>query len=244
MNTKKPNKTYTTFRQIHGFDGTVQSYQTEEIFSTKTKQNQNVKILKLSGGIGLCLELNGDLMALQCNEDFLHSQMVRLGISNLNAKPRNITILGGADGGVLKHCLKRKPYSVKVLELDKEMIQICQKHLPHISEGAFDDKRVKIIHGDAFDTIKKIRKSSQHLIFIDMADSAVDESCQVFGPRSNDLLSNIKICLKDGGVVLAQASAYQQQILSIFKKYFEKSYGWTDNFDLRHANSFVYAIKH
>ena len=163
MNTKKPNKTYTTFRQIHGFDGTVQSYQTEEIFSTKTRQNQNVRILKLSGGVGLCLELNDDLMALQCNEDFLHGQMVKLAVSNLNAKPRNITILGGADGGVLKHCLKRKPYSVKVLELDKEMIQICQKHLPHISEGAFNDKRVKIIHGDAFNTIKKIRKSKNLL---------------------------------------------------------------------------------
>ena len=238
-----PNKTYTTFRQIHGFDGTVQSYQTEEIFSTKTKQNQNVKILKLSGGVGLCLELNGDLMALQCNEDFLHNQMVKLGISNLNAKPRNITILGGADGGVLKHCLKHKPQSVKVLELDKEIIQICQKHLPHISENAFSDKRVKIIYGDAFDTIKRIRKNSQHLIFVDMADMASDTNSQVFGPRADDLLSNIKGCLKDSAVVLAQASGCQQQILSIFKKYFEKSYGWTDNFELQHANSFVYAIK-
>ena len=236
-------KTYTTFRQIHGFDGVIQSYQTEEIFSTKTKQNQNVKILKLSGGIGLCLELNDDLMALQCNEDSLHGQMVKLAVSNLNAKPRNITILGGADGGVLKHCLKHRPLSVKVLELDKEMVQICQKYLPHISENAFSDKKVKIIYGDAFNTIKKIRKNSQHLIFIDMADMAVDESGQVFGSRSNDLLSNIKRCLKDGGVVVSQASAHQQKILSVFKKYFEKSHGWTDNFELRHANSFVYAIK-
>jgi len=237
------NKTYTTFRQIHGFDGTVQSYQTEEIFSTKTKHNQNVKILKLSGGVGLCLELNDDLMALQCNEDSLHSQMIKLGASNLNTKPRNITILGGADGGVLKQCLKLKPRSVKVLELDEEMIQICREYLPHISRGSFNDKRIKIIYGDAFDTIKKIRKNSQHLIFIDMADTAVDIASQVFGPRSNDLLSNIKRCLKDGGVVVSQASAHQQKILSVFKKYFEKSYGWTDNFELQHANSFVYGIK-
>ena len=106
-----------------------------------------------------------------------------------------------------------------------------------------DYKSVKIIYGDAFNTIKKIRRNSQHLLFIDMADSATNNQGQTFGPRENDLFSNIKRCLKDGGVVVAQASAYQQQILSIFKKYFEKSYGWTDNFELQHANSFVYGIK-
>lgn len=243
MNTKGLNKTYTTFRQIHGFDGTVESYQTEEILCKKTKQNQNIKVLKLSKGVGLCLELNDDLMALQCNEDFLHGEMVKLGTSNLNAKARNITILGGGDGGVLKHCLKLNPRSVKVLELDRDVVRICQKYLPHISEGAFENPRTKMIYGDAFETIKKIRKDSQHLIFVDMADAATDKSDQIFGPRSNELFLNIKKCLKKGGVVIAQASAYQKETLSTFKKHFEKSYGWTDSFELQHANSFVYAIK-
>ena len=243
MNTKGLNKTYTTFRQIHGFGGAVESYQTEEIFSTKTKQNQNVKILKLSNGVGLCLELNDDLMALQCNEDFLHGEMVKLGVSNLNTKARNITVLGGGDGGVLKHCLKLNPRSVKVLELDRDVVRVCQKHLPHISEGAFKNPRTKMIYGDAFETIKKIRKDSQHLIFIDMADVSVEKSDQIFGPKSDELFLNIKKCLKKGGVAVAQASAYQKETLSAFKKHFEKSYGWTDSFELQHANSFVYAIK-
>ena len=76
-----------------------------------------------------------------------------------------------------------------------------------------------------------------------MADTAAEESNQVFGPRSNELFSNMKRCLKERGVVVAQASAYQKETLSIFKKYFEKSYGWTDSFELQHANSFVYGIK-
>ena len=243
MNTKELNKTYTTFRQIHGFGGTVESYRTEEIFCTKTKQNQNVKILKLSNGVGLCLELNDDLMALQCNEDFLHGQMVKLGASNLNGKARNITVLGGGDGGILKHCLKLNPRSVKVLELDQDVVRICQKHLPHVSCGAFKNPRTKMIYGDAFKTIKKIRKDSQHLIFVDMADAAAEKGDQIFGPRSNELFLNIKKCLKEGGVAVAQASAYQEETLSTFKKHFKKSYGWTDSFELQHANSFVYGIK-
>ena len=186
MNTKELNKTYTTFRQIHGIGGIVQSYLTEEIFRAKTKQNQNVKILKLSNGVGLCLELNGDLMALQCNEDFLHSQMVKLGVSNLNGKARNITVLGGGDGGILKHCLKLNPRSVKVLELDQDVVRICQKHLSHISSGAFKNTRTKMIYGDAFKTIKKIRKNYQHLIFVDMADTAVEKINHHFGPRSEE----------------------------------------------------------
>ena len=229
--------------QVHGFGSSVKSYKVEEIISTKTKRKQNVKVLKLSGGVGLCLEINDDLMALQCNEGFLHNQMVELGRSNTNAKRPNITILGGGDGGILKSCLNLNPRSVKLLELDDEIIKICQKYLPHISKNAFKDKRVKTILGDAFDNIKKIRRNSQDLIFVDMADAAVTEDNQVFGPRSDILLLNIKKCLKENGVVVAQASGYQQQTLSTFKKYFENTYGWTDSFNLQHANSFVYAIK-
>ena len=243
MNVVNQNKSYTTFRRIHGFDTDFKSYKTEEILSITTKQNQNVKILKLSNGVGLCLELNDDLMALECNEEFLHQQMVKLGVSNLNARPRNITILGGGDGGILKHCLRLKPRSVKVLELEKDIVEICQKYLPHISEGAFNNPKTKMVYGDAFKTVKKIRTNSQHLILVDMADAATDDENKVIGSRSKDLFLNINRCLKDGGVVVAQASGYQKETLSTFKKYFKKSYGWTDNFNLEQANSFVYGIK-
>ena len=126
---------------------------------------KRVKILKVSDGVGLCLEINDDLMALEVNQDFLHEQMVKLGVSNLNTKPRNIVVLGGGDGGILKHCLKVKPRSVKVLELEEEMVQICKKYLPHISEGAFEDSKAKMIYGNAFDTIKKNKKKLSTFIF-------------------------------------------------------------------------------
>ena len=243
MNAKKPNNTYTTYRRIHGFNQEFRSYETQELFVKVTKQNQKVRILNISDGVGLCLEINDDVMALQCNEDFLHKQMVHLGFSNLNAKRPNITILGGGDGGVLKHCLNINPKSVKLLEIDEEIINICRKYLPHISENSFDDTRVKIIIGNAFETVKKIRKNTQHLVFVDMADPASEQDNRVFGENSKSLLTNIDNCLKVGGIVVAQASAFQQQTLTCFKKFFKKTYGWTDNFDLQNANSFVYAIK-
>ena len=243
MKVKNSNNIYKSFRRIHGFEGEFRSYTTQEIFATQTPKNQTVKILKLSDGIGLCLEINDDLMALEVNQDFLHKQMVKLGASNLNIKARNIVILGGGDGGILKHCLKLKPRSVKVLELEEEMVQICKKYLPHISEGAFEDSRTKMIYGNAFNTIKKIRRNSQHLFFIDMADCASDDDNQIFGKKYESLFSNINRCLKDGGVVVCQASGHQKEILSTFKKFFKNSYGWTDSFELQHANSFVYAIK-
>ena len=245
MNAKSPNKTYTSFEnlKIHGRDSDFRTYEIEEVFSTQSQKGQDIKILKLSNDVGLCLSLNDDLMALQCNQDFLHKHMVQLGASNLKHHARNITILGGGDGGVLKQCLKLKPRTIKLLELDKEVVSICKKYLPHISEGSLEHDKVKIIYGDAFETIKKVRKNSQHLVFIDMADAATIESNQVFGSKSDNLFLSIKRCLKDDGVVVAQASVSQQKVLSAFKKYFKHSYGWTDNFDLNSANSFVYAIK-
>jgi|TARA_B100000287_G_C20608382_1_gene771051 spermidine synthase len=242
MRDGKQNKTR-SYLKIHGFDNECRSYDIQEIHSRTSKAGQQIRIVKLSNNVGKCLELNDDLMALQCNADFLHDQMVHLATSNLNTKRPNIAILGGGDGGLLKSCLKINPRSIKLLELDQEVITVSKKYLSHLSKGSFKDERVKIIIGDAFENIKKLRKNSQHIIFIDLVDSAVEEESQVFGSRSKQLFNQINRCLKDDGVIVCQASPYQKEVLNTFKKYFKKSYGWTDNFDLDSANSFVYAIK-
>mgnify|MGYP001176224112 CR=1 FL=1 len=242
MKDGKLKKTY-SYLKIHGFDSDYKSYDIEEIHSRKSKVGQEIRILKLSNNVGKCLELNDDLMALQCNADFLHGQMVHLAKSNLNARKPNITILGGGDGGLLKQSLKINPRSIKLLELDQEVINVCKKHLPHLSKGAFKDERVKILIGDAFENISKLRKNSQHIIFIDLVDSAVKEESKVFGNRSNQLFKQIKRCLKDSGIIVCQASPYQNKVFNTFKKHFKKVYGWTDDFDLNSANSFVYAVK-
>ena len=100
MRDGKLNKTR-SYLKIHGFDAECRSYDIEEIHSRRTKVGQQIRIVKLSNNVGKCLELNDDLMALQCNADFLHDQMVHLATSNLNTKRPNITILGGGDGGLL-----------------------------------------------------------------------------------------------------------------------------------------------
>ena len=229
--------------RLRGFNEKLKSLEVEVRSRFKTKLGQIAEIVNVSDW-GLCLRLNGDLMAIEKNENCLHQSMVRLGSGNLDQQPEFITILGGGDGGVLKHCLRLNPKSITQLELDSEIVDICKQHLPHISEGAFDDPRVKTIWGDAFINIEGIDSDSQNMVLVDMTDGgALNENNMVFGPRENHLLLNIKRILSDGGTVVCQASEKPQDVLEIFKKYFNKSYGWVDSFNLPNANCYVYSIK-
>ena len=229
--------------KLRGFNEKSEKRKVEVCFYSETSLGQIVEIVNVSGW-GLCLRLNGDIMAVEKNQDSLHQIMVVLASQNLSNNPREITILGGGDGGVLKHCLRLNPDFVNILELDPQVIAACRKHLPHISEGSFDDNRVRLIIGDAFkNIIHHIQDDSQDMIFVDMTDAgAASENSQVFGPRGDILFSNIKRILKDKGVVVCQASEQPQEILKIFKKYFNKSYCWSDSFEIHDANCYVYCI--
>lgn len=60
----------------------------------------------------------------------------------------NVAILGGGDGGVLYELLKHNPQKVTLVDIDKEVIAACERHLRSVCYDAFDDERVEIINDD------------------------------------------------------------------------------------------------
>lgn len=77
-------------------------------------------------------------------DEFIYHEMITHPVLFSHPKPRNILIIGGGDGGVLREVLKHKVRKVDLVEIDKEIINLSKKYLKFVCKNSFSDKRVKI----------------------------------------------------------------------------------------------------
>ena len=75
--------------------------------------------------------------------------------------PRRVAIIGGGEGATLREVLKHRTVEeAVVLEIDRELVDICREHMPEWSDCAdvggsdapscFDDSRARLVFTDAF----------------------------------------------------------------------------------------------
>jgi len=129
---------------------------------------QNLKIYKTER-FGNLLLLDGAIQTTE-KDEFIYHEMLTHTVMLLHPEPREVLIIGGGDGGILKEVLKYK--SVKrahLVEIDERVIEISKKYLKNICQKAFQDKRVKIIIEDGAKFIKETSEKFD-IIIIDSPD--------------------------------------------------------------------------
>jgi spermidine synthase len=81
-----------------------------------------------------------------------------------------VFIAGGGEGATLREVLFHKTVRRAVMiDIDPEVIAICQKYLPEYPQGAFEDKRTELRHVDARDYLVK-SKETFDIIVIDLPE--------------------------------------------------------------------------
>jgi spermidine synthase len=59
--------------------------------------------------------------------------------------PRRVFVVGGGEGAPLREILKHRSVKQALLvDIDSEVVDLCRRHLPEMSAGAFDDARVRV----------------------------------------------------------------------------------------------------
>ncbi len=87
-------------------------------------------------------------------------------------KPENVLILGGGDGGSLREVLRHPSVKKAVMvEIDGAVISACKKHMPSLSNGAFDDARAEIHVGDGRVFLEKTTEKFDAII-LDITEPA------------------------------------------------------------------------
>lgn len=108
---------------------------------------QAVDIVQLFG-YGKTLFLDGRLQVAQADEFFYHETIVHPTLIT-HPQPKKVLIIGGADGGAAREVLKHQPLKELILvEIDAELIKLCQKFLPEINKNAFKNPKLKIVRAE------------------------------------------------------------------------------------------------
>ena len=107
---------------------------------------QEVRIFE-NDRLGKVLALDRVVQTTEADEFFYHEMMTHVPLVSHGAVEK-VLIVGGADGGVLREVLRHPVSKVTIVDIDGELIDICRRHLPALSAGAFDDPRVEVIAAD------------------------------------------------------------------------------------------------
>lgn len=155
-----------------------------------------------AGDLGNMLLLDGVPQTCNFDETAYHEMLAHVPLLT-HPDPKDVLVVGGGDGGVVREALRHLEVDRVVLcEIDTEVVRTCKKHLPGIAEG-LDDDRVEVRIQDA---VEFMRGSQGQW------DAVIVDSSDPIGPAlalfDRPFYEDVHKALRPGGVVAAQMESY------------------------------------
>lgn len=168
-------------------------YSVKEKITSHQSKYQKIEIIR-TDEFGKVLLLD-DVTQVGEKDHFQYHELITHPAMCMVENPQDVLIIGGGDGGVDREILRHSVRKIDHIELDEEVVRLCREHLPSISEGAFDDKRVEVIINDG----RTFIENNRHLynaIIMDLTDP--------FGPAlklyTSEFFQKVKESLQQDGV--------------------------------------------
>lgn len=119
---------------------------------------------------GRVMVLDGVIQITE-GDEFVYQEMLTHVPLLAHGNAKNVLIIGAGDGGVLKRVLQHKDVEKAVMvEIDGEVIRLCQEHMPNIAGDAWTNPRAEVIVGDGIDYVRKAADNSFDVIIVDSTD--------------------------------------------------------------------------
>ncbi|MRG86241.1 polyamine aminopropyltransferase [Salinibacillus xinjiangensis] len=140
-----------------------------------------------------------DMVMTTKRDEFVYHEMVAHVPLFTHPSPKNVLVVGGGDGGVIREILKHPSVEKATLvEIDGKVIEYSKKYLPEIA-GSLDDPRVEVKVDDGFMHIAQSEKEY---------DVIMVDSTEPVGPAVNlftrGFYDGISKALKTDGIFIAQ----------------------------------------
>ncbi|MBT9148895.1 MAG: polyamine aminopropyltransferase [Dehalococcoidia bacterium] len=147
---------------------TIQQFAVKDILYFGRSKYQTVEVIE-TVSFGKCLILDGKIQSCEKDEFIYHEALVHPAMI-LHPNPETVFIAGGGEGATLREVLAHKTVKrVVMVDIDAEVIDICQRLLPAHQQGSFDDPRVELLHRDAREYLAETRERFD-VIIIDLPD--------------------------------------------------------------------------
>ncbi|QDP41694.1 polyamine aminopropyltransferase [Radiobacillus deserti] len=148
---------------------------------------------------GNMLTLDGMVMTTE-KDEFVYHEMVAHVPLFTHPSPKQVLVVGGGDGGVIREVLKHKTVEKATLvEIDGKVIEYSKKYLPSIAGELEGNPRVEVKVADGFMHIAESERAY---------DVIMVDSTEPVGPAVNlftkGFYAGISKALKDDGIFVAQ----------------------------------------
>lgn len=177
--------------------GQANALQVKEVLLHKKTDFQDLLVFE-SATWGKVLVLDGVIQITERDEMSYQEMMAHLPLFS-HAAPRDVLIIGGGDGGVLREVCKHDITQATLCDIDGGVIEASKQFFPTISVGLSHPK-AKVIVGDGVDFAAKAADNSYDVLIIDSSDP-VGPAEKLF---SKEFYLNAHRILRPGGVLCSQ----------------------------------------
>ena len=164
---------------------------------TKKSKFQRIDIFE-SKEFGRFLTLDGFMMLTEKDEFIYHEMIVHIPMAVKN-DAKKILVIGAGDGGTVRELVKYDSIErIDMVEIDKEVVDICREYLPKTA-CKLDDPRVNLYYEDG---LKFVRSKTNEY------DIVIVDSTDPFGPGEDlftrEFYGNCYNALKEDGILVNQ----------------------------------------
>ena len=194
----------------------IQLHSIEEVLYSGQTKFQSIEIIR-TGSFGKCLVLDGKIQSSEVDEFIYHEALVQPAMIT-HPCPETIFIAGGGEGATLREILSHNTVKRAVMvDIDEEVIALCQRFFPEYSQGAFQDKRTELHHTDARGYLAECGKAFD-IIIIDLTEPIEEGPAYLLYTQEFYQLARDR--LTTNGIISVQAgSASLNELLSFSSVY-------------------------
>jgi spermidine synthase len=119
---------------------------------------------------GRVMVLDGVIQITE-RDEFVYQEMLTHVPLLAHGAAKRVLIIGAGDGGVLRRVLQHRNVEQCVMvEIDGEVIRLCQEHMPDIAGDAWTNPRGQVIVGDGIDYVRQAEAGSFDVVIVDSTD--------------------------------------------------------------------------
>jgi spermidine synthase len=180
------------------YDALNQSFRIDKLYYEQKTNHQHLMIFH-NAFLGRVMTLDGVVQTTERDEFIYHEMMAHVPILAYGSA-RNVLIIGGGDGGMLREVAKHVSVkNITMVEIDHAVVEMAKTYLPNHSNGAFDDPRLDLVIADGMDFVRDTDKRF---------DVVISDSTDPIGPGevlfTEDFYAQCKRVLNPGGVIATQ----------------------------------------
>jgi len=145
------------------------------VLFSKDTTFQHVEVLDLEG-YGRSLVLDGKVQSTQADEFIYHETLVHPAML-AHPNPKRVMVIGGGEGATLREVLRHQTVErALMVDIDREVVEICRSLLPEFHGGAFDDPRSELVFEDARRWLEA-HDEIFDVIIVDLSDPIEEGPC-------------------------------------------------------------------